>query len=83
MNRLSDPTFLRRTGCKTCAKMGGKLFQCSKCKRVCYCSTVCQAKPWPSHKLSCNRNGGDLNIPSHTLSSNNATADPVPTMSSF
>jgi len=32
--------------CTTCAKTGGELLRCSKCKRVYYCSAECQTKDW-------------------------------------
>ncbi|KAF2068612.1 hypothetical protein CYY_010064 [Polysphondylium violaceum] len=30
-----------------------KLFKCSQCSFVCYCSRECQVKMWPIHKLEC------------------------------
>jgi hypothetical protein len=44
---------------KFCAQCGrhslqGQLMQCSKCKKVYYCSRVCQSFNWASHKQFCN-----------------------------
>ncbi|KAA1476069.1 hypothetical protein DENSPDRAFT_932779 [Dentipellis sp. KUC8613] len=41
--------------CNFCLVKHGRanLRQCSKCKRVRYCSKECQTKAWPTHKKSC------------------------------
>lgn len=39
--------------CTVCARPEneeGKLFKCTKCVTL-YCSTVCQKKDWPTHKI--------------------------------
>lgn len=50
--RLGDPL----TPCACCGKcaLGYKLFRCSRCKRVQYCSRACQSKAWKrGHKQEC------------------------------
>ena len=41
--------------CCTVCKEGGKpkLFTCTQCKRVTYCSVVCQKADWKEHKTRC------------------------------
>ena len=38
-------------GAKGCPNEGK--FRCARCKKVFYCSAVCQRKDWPSHKPNC------------------------------
>ena len=38
--------------CGVCKKTG-KMFKCSRCKGVYYCSRECQKKDWPVHKNDC------------------------------
>jgi hypothetical protein len=38
---------------KTELEKGQKMSKCSRCKEVYYCSKVCQANDWKSHKKSC------------------------------
>ena len=38
-------------GCRVCSGVGSK--QCSKCKRVVYCSRECQVLDWKVHKREC------------------------------
>ncbi|CAM9233644.1 unnamed protein product [Ectocarpus fasciculatus] len=42
-------------GSGRCAKCGkiGKSLQCSRCRKVAYCSKECQRRDWKSHKPSC------------------------------
>lgn len=42
-------------GSRRCAKCGksGKSLQCSRCRKVAYCSKECQRQDWKSHKPSC------------------------------
>jgi len=44
-----------REFCRSCYKedLKTKLFQCSRCKQVSYCSKECQKADWPNHKRSC------------------------------
>ena len=51
-NEVSD-----QFGCHTCKKFpsdpASPWSKCSRCKRVCYCSTACQTKDWPAHRNAC------------------------------
>ena len=51
-NEVSD-----QFGCHTCKKFPSDptspWSKCSRCKRVCYCSTACQTKDWPAHRNAC------------------------------
>ncbi|CBN79557.1 conserved unknown protein [Ectocarpus siliculosus] len=42
-------------GSRKCAQCGksGKPLQCSRCRKVAYCSKECQRRDWKSHKPSC------------------------------
>ncbi|CAN0472242.1 unnamed protein product, partial [Ectocarpus sp. 8 AP-2014] len=42
-------------GSRKCAKCGkgGNSLQCSRCRKVAYCSKECQRRDWKSHKPSC------------------------------
>jgi hypothetical protein len=39
--------------CAVCHEDGPK--NCSKCKKISYCSIACQRKDWPEHKLVCGK----------------------------
>lgn len=39
--------------CDTCHEIKDKMFVCSRCKEVRYCSTECQKEDWSSHKNIC------------------------------
>ena len=41
-----------RKGCKVCGRRG-KLFLCSGCDCVRYCSASCQTKDWSAHQTDC------------------------------
>ncbi|KAJ7878071.1 hypothetical protein B0H13DRAFT_2545793 [Mycena leptocephala] len=51
---LPQDSLQNKLACTYCAKTGDELLRCSKCKRACYCSKLCQQKDWQSHKPSCN-----------------------------
>lgn len=38
--------------CATCGA-GGKLFRCSRCKKIAYCSAACQKCDWKRHRAAC------------------------------
>ena len=42
----------KKFACKECSKIG-RLFKCSRCKDVYYCSKECQKKDWKLHKIIC------------------------------
>ena len=53
---------LQRESCNVCGKQassmpGAKLFTCSRCSSVFYCSAACQQKHWPSHRGHCQPQG--------------------------
>ncbi|KAH9841137.1 uncharacterized protein C8Q71DRAFT_440672 [Rhodofomes roseus] len=50
-----------------------KLFVCSKCKKIYYCSRECQKKDWPLHKDAC-KDIADLNKKIELLSLTNSSA---------
>ncbi|KZT66486.1 hypothetical protein DAEQUDRAFT_758711 [Daedalea quercina L-15889] len=50
-----------------------KLFVCSKCKKIYYCSRECQKKDWPLHKDSC-KDIAELNKRIELLSLTNTSA---------
>ena len=39
--------------CHRCGTSGTKMFRCSRCKAVKFCSRVCQKKNWKHHKNEC------------------------------
>mmetsp|Transcript_20396 Transcript_20396/g.36830 ORF Transcript_20396/g.36830 Transcript_20396/m.36830 type:complete len:220 (+) Transcript_20396:101-760(+) len=40
--------------CDYCDKSSEtKLSRCARCKKICYCSKVCQTTAWNQHKMSC------------------------------
>jgi len=39
--------------CAACSKTDCRLYACSKCHAVRYCSTACQRAHWRAHKVSC------------------------------
>lgn len=44
--------------CNACSKIespDNKLFNCSICKKVCYCNANCQRSNWEIHKRTCNK----------------------------
>lgn len=41
--------------CEVCHQIKDKMFMCSRCKSVRYCSTDCQKTDWKSHKNICKR----------------------------
>lgn len=46
--------FQMRECCYCCKKSDAHCFpRCSRCKRVSYCSRICQANAWPYHKSTC------------------------------
>ena len=52
--RMEDGGFVERR-CAVCGlgQMGEKVFRCSGCSRICYCSRACQMEHWPKHKDGC------------------------------
>ena len=44
---------LEKPSCDNCGKTDVPLSACSRCKKVKYCSQVCQKKHWPIHKPDC------------------------------
>jgi hypothetical protein len=42
---------LKQTVCDVCGAFQLKLSVCSKCKNRRFCSTLCQKKDWPKHKV--------------------------------
>lgn len=40
--------------CASCQQGSSRMFRCSKCKCVVYCSSKCQKAHWPTHKTTCN-----------------------------
>lgn len=40
--------------CKTCGK-GENIKSCSTCKRIYYCSKICQKNDWKNHKINCTK----------------------------
>jgi tetratricopeptide (TPR) repeat protein len=53
---VAEPTTPTIKQCDTCKKTSDqvpKLFVCSRCRRVHYCSVDCQKKAWPKHKKYC------------------------------
>jgi hypothetical protein len=44
---------LPESTCPVCTKPATK--RCTRCKKVYYCSAVCQTVHWPTHKLSCKK----------------------------
>ncbi|KAL8594793.1 hypothetical protein ACOMHN_047511 [Nucella lapillus] len=47
--------------CAECGKRGetSALKRCSRCKTVRYCSTHCQSRDWPRHKVTCGESSVD------------------------
>jgi len=39
--------------CGQCGTSGCDLLECSRCRKIAYCSRVCQKKNWPHHKKTC------------------------------
>ena len=52
--RLEDGKFVEKL-CAVCGVgyLGEKIFKCSGCSEICYCSKDCQEKHWPEHKIAC------------------------------
>ncbi len=42
-----------RPACVSCKTSSTKLFNCTRCRKVKYCGTVCQKKDWKVHKVHC------------------------------
>lgn len=43
--------------CGFCDTPKGKRYLCSGCRGISYCSTLCQKKHWPTHKIYCSNDG--------------------------
>ncbi len=41
--------------CSFCLRKPGRLFRCSDCKQLHYCSQSCQKSDWSEHKTECHR----------------------------
>lgn len=41
--------------CVVCWEEQTHMSTCGRCRTVLYCSTECQKKHWPIHKLTCNK----------------------------
>jgi hypothetical protein len=54
----------RPCGLPGCEARGQK--ECGRCKRVHYCSRVCQAAHWPAHKQECDKIENPLGAPPST-----------------
>jgi len=39
--------------CDQCQATFTRTFVCNRCKKTRYCTTACQKKAWPTHKLAC------------------------------
>ena len=52
--RMEDGKFVEKL-CAVCGTgyLGEKLFKCSRCSDICYCSKTCQSTHWSEHKLVC------------------------------
>lgn len=50
-----EATYYQQLGdhCHRCGTSGTKMFRCSQCKAVKFCSRVCQKKNWKFHKNEC------------------------------
>ncbi|KAJ9528228.1 hypothetical protein QJQ45_014207, partial [Haematococcus lacustris] len=51
--------------CAQCGAGNVKLFRCSRCREVTYCSPACQKKHWKAHKAACH---APADASSHTAS---------------
>ena len=49
--------------CDKCGQSSQALHKCGQCRKVCYCSAVCQKEAWPEHKLVCVAMQGDGALP--------------------
>ena len=43
--------------CAYCNNMEGRLKRCERCRRVKYCSVICQRAHWPLHHVYCTHDG--------------------------
>ncbi|XP_076454442.1 uncharacterized protein LOC143289327 [Babylonia areolata] len=52
--------------CAQCGKQGdsSSIKRCSRCKAVRYCSTTCQSRDWPRHRVTCGESSVDGALPS-------------------
>ena len=48
---------VRLRTCAVCSKVDFRMQKCGRCKSTHYCSSSCQSKDWPVHKLSCRPDG--------------------------
>ena len=44
--------------CDFCKKTPEKLFNCTRCRQVCYCDAACQKSAWAVHKISSSKISG-------------------------
>ncbi|CAL1697526.1 unnamed protein product [Somion occarium] len=51
--RRGEEAPLDEKKCNSCGKADTSLKQCAKCHAARYCSTECQRRHWPTHKLTC------------------------------
>ncbi|KAJ9518579.1 hypothetical protein QJQ45_018626 [Haematococcus lacustris] len=54
--------------CAQCGAANVKLFRCSRCREVTYCSPACQKKHWKAHKAACHAPADPASQPASTAS---------------
>ncbi|KAJ9528731.1 hypothetical protein QJQ45_020639 [Haematococcus lacustris] len=54
--------------CAQCGAANVKLFRCSRCREVTYCSPACQKKHWKAHKAACHAPADAASQPASTTS---------------